>query len=101
MATRAPVNIGRLITCTPGVVGGEPCLARTRIPVKKIAVLHNEGMVPEEILAHWPELDLARIHAALAYYYANKQMIDDALESDRRLYEELAARYPRRDPPRP
>ncbi len=33
------------------------------------------GMTPEEI-AEIPHLNLAQVHAALAYYYAHKEQID-------------------------
>ena len=51
-------------------------------------------MSAEEILNQFPDLDLGRIYAALAYYYANKARIESDLKADRRLGEELAARYP-------
>lgn len=95
MTTSAPVDIGQLIVCRPGVYGGRPCLVGTRIPVHTIAVLHEEeGMSSEKILDEFPHLDLARIYAALAYYYANKAQIDADLEAEGKLYDELAAKYP-------
>jgi hypothetical protein len=51
-------------------------------------------MSPEEILADFPDLDLARIHAALTYYYANKGQIEADFEADGALYNEMAAKYP-------
>lgn len=35
------------------------------------------GMTPDEILSALPHLDLARIHAALSYYYAHKAVLDE------------------------
>ncbi len=94
MAANASVSIGNLITSKPGVYGGRPCLAGTRMPVHSIAVRRMEGMSAEQILEEYPHLDLARIHAALAYYYANQKQIEDDLEAERRLGDELAAKYP-------
>lgn len=95
MAAQAPVNVGQLITCTPGVQGGQPCIAGTRMRVCTIAIYHNEGMNAEEILEEvFPHLDLIQIYAALAYYYANKAEIDAGIEAANRLYDKLAARYP-------
>jgi hypothetical protein len=34
------------------------------------------GMKPEEIIVEIPHLNLAQVHAALAYYYANKEQIN-------------------------
>lgn len=93
-AMAAKTHLSRLIVSTPGVYGGRPCLAGTRMPVRAVALRHKQGMRAEEILEQFPHLDLARIYAALAYYYANKSEIEADLESDRRLGEELAAKYP-------
>jgi hypothetical protein len=68
--------------------------------VRTVAVYHMQGMGAEEILDQFPHLDLPRIYAALAYYYANRAEIETDLEADRRLGEELAAKYPHGWPPR-
>jgi uncharacterized protein (DUF433 family) len=94
MSTSAPVDIGGLITSTPGVHGGKPCLAGTRTRVNTIAAMSMQGIDAEHILGEFPHLDLARIHAALAYYYANQERIEAELEAERQLGEELAAKYP-------
>jgi hypothetical protein len=62
--------------------------------VHAVAIRHMQGMSAEQIIEQFPHLDLARIHAALAYYYANKTRIEADLEEDQRLAEELAAKYP-------
>ena len=40
-----------------------------------IAGWHNLGLAPEEIAAKMERLTLAQIHAALAYYHANRDEI--------------------------
>lgn len=100
MATK--VDIGKLIVSRPGFKGGRPCLAGTGMEVRTVAVWHTaHGLSPEQILEEYPELDLARIYAALAYYYANQAQIDADLEAEWQLGERLAAKYPRGWPPRP
>ena len=94
MTADAPVDIGGLIVSGPELHGGRPCLAGTGMTVHAVAARHIQGMSAEEILDQFPDLDLGRIYAALAYYYANKTRIESELEADRRLGEELAARYP-------
>lgn len=94
MTTDTPIKIGELITCTPGVYGGRPCIRGTRMPVHVIALAHREGLDAEGILEGYPHLDIVGIYAALAYYYANKADIDRAIEADAALYDELAAKYP-------
>jgi uncharacterized protein (DUF433 family) len=65
-------DIGSMIASTPGVNGGRPCIAGTGTSVRCIAVYDMQGYSPEEIAADRPYLTLAQIHAALAYYWANK-----------------------------
>lgn len=69
-------DIGTLIISTPETCGNRPRIAGTRITVQRIAVWYKMGMKPEEIIAEISHLNLAQVHAALAYYYANKQQID-------------------------
>jgi len=45
-------------------------------------------------LEEFPHLDLGRVHAALAYYYANKEQVEADMATDEALYNELAAKYP-------
>ena len=49
------------------------------------------GLSPEEIAAEIPHLNLAQIHAALAYYHANREEIENDLEADRAEAERLEA----------
>jgi hypothetical protein len=52
------------------------------------------GLSAEEICAQNPDLDPSLFHAALAYYFANREQIDQDLDEDDRYAEELAAKYP-------
>lgn len=72
-------DIGTLIVSTPGTCGGRPRIAGHRVTVQNIAIDYNAGMTPEEIVAARPQLNLAQIHAALAYYHANKEEMDAAI----------------------
>jgi hypothetical protein len=53
--------------------------------------------IPEKIVANFGHIPLAQVHAALAYYYANKAEIDADLEAENRAAEELERQH-RRDP---
>ena len=56
---------------------GRPCVAGTGIRVWDIYVLHErQGRSPDEIIAAFPHITLADVHAALAYYWDNKDDID-------------------------
>ena len=89
MVALQAVDIGTLIGRSPGVNGGRLCLAGTGTSVRQVAILHNQGASAEEIRRRYPQLDLARIHAALAYYFANRAAMDSELATE--LEEHLAA----------
>jgi uncharacterized protein (DUF433 family) len=64
---------------TPGVCGGKPRVAGTRIRVQDIYVWHElRGQSPDEIVTRFPQLTLADVHAALAYYWDHAEEIADA-----------------------
>lgn len=81
-------EIGTLITRDPKLRGGRPIIAGTGTCVRTIVTEYNHGSSPEEIVADRDYLTLAQVHAALAYYFANKTEIDDDLEAERLAYEE-------------
>lgn len=88
MAT--PVGVSKEhITKTPGVCGGKACIAGTRIRVMDI-VGHYEkgGRSPEELTTFFTTpITLADVHAALAYYYDNREEIEALFEQDRQIAE--------------
>ena len=56
-----------LITCTPGVRSGKPCLAGTRITVADVLEYLASGMSQDAILADFPDLQPVHIQAVLRY----------------------------------
>jgi uncharacterized protein (DUF433 family) len=74
-----PVDIGALIKRTPGIKGGSPHIAATGVLVRTIARWNNAGLSPEEIASKFGHLKLEQVHAALAYYYANRDAIEAEL----------------------
>jgi uncharacterized protein (DUF433 family) len=88
-------DIGSLISGHPGIHSGRPCIAGTGVTVRRVAVLHNMGETPEEIASDYGHLSLAQVHAALAYYYANKAEIDADLQAEEREYDALAEQHRR------
>jgi hypothetical protein len=48
------------------------------------------GETPEDIARGFGHLSLAQVHAALAYYHANREEIDANLAAEDRAYEEWA-----------
>ena len=99
MSTQSLVEIGSLITRTPGVCGGRPRIAGTGVSVRRIVVWYKLGFAPEEIADRIGHLSLAQAHAALAYYHANRETIEADLaeeeaEADRLEHEYTAAHKP-------
>ena len=47
--------------------GGKPCIRGTRIYIAMILEGLAERLTPEQIIDHYPHLNLDDIHAALAY----------------------------------
>ena len=88
-------EIGSLISQCPGIRGGRPCIAGTGVTVRRIALWHNMGLIPEEIARNWGHVSLAQVHAALAYYYANQAEIDADLETEDRETETLEQQHRR------
>ena len=86
--TTATVDIGTLIIRSPDVRGGRPRIVGTGVTVQRIVGWYKLGLSPEEIAEEFGHLTLAQVHAALAYYHANRQEIESALTAD-----ELAQRH--------
>ena len=84
------VEIGSLVSRTQGVKGGRPCIAGTGVTIKRIAGWHRLGMSPEDIAAQYGHLSLAQVHAALAYYHANREEIDTDLRDEAAEYNRLS-----------
>lgn len=55
------------IVIAPDLHHGDPCIKGTRIPVAMIVGSLADGMTPEEIQEHYPQLTREDIRAALAY----------------------------------
>jgi uncharacterized protein (DUF433 family) len=91
-------NLDRYVAIKPGYCGGKPHITGHRIKVQHVAVWHeNLGQSPEEIVATYPSLTLAEVHAALAYYYSHRTEI----EADIRADEEFVARLRAKSGPSP
>lgn len=83
------------IEITPGICGGKPRIAGHRIRVQDVALWHEfQGHAPEEIVGRFPQLTLAEVHAALAYYFDHRESIRAEIEADRHYADELKAATP-------
>jgi uncharacterized protein (DUF433 family) len=91
--TSATVEIGTLIVRTPDVRGGRPRIAGTGVTVQRIVGWYRLGLTPEEIVGEYGHLTLAHVHAALAYYHANREEIESAIAADELEADRLARRH--------
>ncbi|MDO8463781.1 MAG: DUF433 domain-containing protein [Gallionella sp.] len=82
------------IVITPGVVGGKPRIAGHRIKVQHIAIWHNEMKMSVAEIAKDYSLNLADVHAALAYYYDHKDEIDQHKKEDDEFVEAMMKEIP-------
>ena len=72
-------EIGTLLDRNPKIRGGRPKIAGTGITVARIVIFARQQYSPEEIAEQYPHINLAQVHAALAYYHSNKEEIDTDL----------------------
>lgn len=69
----------------PEKQGGEPCVAGTRVPVRRIGQLvDTDGFAPADIADRY-DLSLGDVHRALAYYYDHPDEMAGYDERDREL----------------
>lgn len=88
----ALLEIGQLIERRQDLRGGRPVLAGTGVTVHRVAGWYQLGLSPEEIADNFGHLSLAQVHAALAYYHANRREIEDYLAEEDAEADRLAER---------
>ncbi|MCA6501255.1 MAG: DUF433 domain-containing protein [Pseudanabaena sp. M135S2SP2A07QC] len=83
------------IEITAGTCGGKPRIAGHRITVQNIVICYERmGMSPDEIIYHYPSINLADVHAALAYYYDHVAEIRQDIANDEAFAKEIKSQYP-------
>ncbi len=75
-------NVFPGIEKTPGVSGGDACIAKTRIPVWSLVNARRLGMTDKEILYNYPTLVAEDLKNAWNYYRANKEEIDELISEN-------------------
>ena len=68
----------RWITRRKGILGGQPIIRGTRLPVRAIIACYKQGMDFEEILDSYL-ISPAQLHEAFAYYYEHQEEIEELL----------------------
>ncbi|MBU4226028.1 MAG: DUF433 domain-containing protein [Chloroflexi bacterium] len=75
------VNVWPGIEKTPGVVGGDACIVRTRIPVWALENYRRLGWSEATILDNFPTLRAADLVNTWAYVDAHRDEIDRAIRA--------------------
>lgn len=70
------------VSSNADILGGEPIIDKTRVPVRAIVELWRMGSSPEEIKTKFPHLTLSQIFDALGYYDDNKEEINSYIEKN-------------------
>jgi uncharacterized protein (DUF433 family) len=80
------------IESKPDVCGGKPCIAGTRIRVWDIHVWHElHGKTPAEIATEFPQITVADVYAALAYFHDHRAEIQAQMNAEDAFSENLKA----------
>ena len=84
------------IVRTPRILGGEARIAGHRIRVRDVVAARDlGGFTPEEIVAGlYPQLSLAQIYAALAYYEDHRDEIDQATKNESQFVAQFLKDHP-------
>lgn len=70
------------VTSDPSIRGGRPHLAKSRVTVADVVLMHLRlGQSLEEVAGTY-DLSLVALHAALAYYYDHQAEIDRSIRED-------------------
>lgn len=86
------------ITQTPGVCGGEPCIAGRRIKVRNVYVWYELMGMSDDEIAEQHDLSLTQIHAALAYAYEHLSDMRAAMHAEDEFIETLFRDQPSKLP---
>ena len=75
--------LSRYVARNPEILNGEPIITGTRTSVRAIVGLWRLGIMPEEILYHFPHLNLAQLFDALNFNLNRQAEINEYFKRDR------------------
>jgi len=75
------------VEITPGTCSGRPRVRGTRVRVANIVLWNEQGQSPDEIVLGHPTVSLAAVHAALAFYFDNREAMDKQIAEDEEFVE--------------
>ena len=97
--TQTVVEIGTLIVRSQDIREGRPRIAGTGVTVQRIVGWYKLGLSPEDIARRIGHLTLAQVHAALAYYHANRDEIEAAIRAEQMTADRLQQRHNQTEEP--
>lgn len=86
--------IEQYIDITPGVCGGRPRVAGTRMTVADIALMRLQMNLSLEEISGVYDLPLSAVYAAMAYYFDHRAEIDLRSAEDDTYLDDLREQYP-------
>ena len=76
------ITLEQHIEVDPGIRGGKPHIADTRITVSDVVLMHLRlGQSLEQIAGHY-DVSLAALHAAMTYYYDHRAEMDQSMQEE-------------------
>ena len=83
------------IEIVEGAGGPKPRIKGSRIRVQDVAIWYEKlGMSADEIIHEYPQLTLADVHAALAYYWDHRDEIERRMAQEDAFVEQMRKLYP-------
>ena len=86
-------QIETLLISSPDTCGGRLRIEGTRVTVNQVVVWYKRGYTAEDIAAEYPQVSLAQVYAALAYYHANSAEIEADLIAEKNEAELLESQF--------
>ncbi len=63
----------------------------TRVPLEAIVIAFQAGATPEEIVSHYPTLDLADVYSVISYYLHHPNEVEGYLQLREQARQEVRA----------
>ena len=79
MSIQVKSRVSPGIECRAGVIGGDPCIAGTRIPVWLLVTARKTGSNEADLLKAYPLLRAQDLRNAWAFYSSNRVEIDQQI----------------------
>jgi uncharacterized protein (DUF433 family) len=95
-AEQMDTTIHEHIEIVPGTGGPKAVIKGHRIRVQDVAIwCERLGMSVDEVVDQYPQLTMADVHAALAYYWDHRDEIESRIADDHAFADELRRQAPR------